>query len=226
MLRLRTTVAIMLSLLVSAGCARHPELSPDEEYKSALQNSRDVVRQYGAVENPDAGRFLRSMASRLVAGLPYPNPRNPQYKVILLNTVEPLAFSPGSGFILISRGLVLSLASEDELAFVIAHEIAHQELAHTAMASPGPIDEKVEYDADKFAAGIMARAGYDPYQALPSIAHAARNREDLRGINEGSVSLERRTAKLREFLSKSSGWVRIGVPLPQREFRRLQGLVR
>lgn len=219
-------IPLVLAVFLAAGCSMREELSPDQEYKNALQKSRESVQQYGAIENAEAGRYLRSMASRLSGALPYPQPRNPQYSVTILNTADPLAFSPGSGFILISRGLVLSLKSEDELAFVTAHEIAHQELGHTAVVSEGAQGEKVEYEADRFAASTMARAGYDPWQGLRAIQHAARNREDLQMMNEASASLDRRTAKLREFLVKSSFRTRAGLPLPQREFLRLQEILK
>ncbi len=220
----RLTV-LVLALLLASGCAVRHELSPGEEYANALQKSREAVKRYGAVENPEAGRYLRSMASRLSASVPYPPPRNAQYSVTILNTADSLAFSPGSGFILMSRGLILSLKSEDELAFVTAHEIAHQELGHTTVISE-PAGEKVEFDADRFAASTIARAGYDSWQALSAIKHAAHNREDLRRMNDASALLDRRAAKLREFLGKSSLRPYSGFPLPQREFLRLREMLR
>ncbi|SHJ64942.1 Peptidase family M48 [Reichenbachiella agariperforans] len=40
------------------------------------------------------------------------------------------AFSPGQGSVVLNNGLLAQLTTEEELAFVIAHELAHIELDH------------------------------------------------------------------------------------------------
>lgn len=52
------------------------------------------------------------------------------YKVAVLDTAEVNAVSAPGGFILISRGFIDILDSEDELAAIIAHEIGHVALKH------------------------------------------------------------------------------------------------
>jgi len=52
------------------------------------------------------------------------------YHVMILNSNEFNAFSTPGGHIFVTKGLVEAIASEDELAGIIAHELAHIMLGH------------------------------------------------------------------------------------------------
>ena len=53
------------------------------------------------------------------------------YHVKMLDTAEVNAFSTSAGHILVTKGLLSCAKSEDALAAVIAHEIAHIQLQHS-----------------------------------------------------------------------------------------------
>ena len=55
-----------------------------------------------------------------------------QYRFIVTDEWRPDAMTAGGGRIYISQGMLLKLESEDELAAVLAHEIAHDAFAHAA----------------------------------------------------------------------------------------------
>jgi len=55
-----------------------------------------------------------------------------QYQFIVTTEWQPDAMTAGGGRIYISQGMLLKLESEDELAGVLAHEIAHDAFAHAA----------------------------------------------------------------------------------------------
>ena len=209
-----------------AACSA-PGIPPEKEYAQALKASQDLVAEYGSLDNTWMRQYLGSIGAQLVRSLPYPEPRNPKYDVSVLNTDQSLAFSPGSGFILISKGLILSMKNEGELAFVMAHEISHQELSHTAFSGPdhGRPDEDLEHSADTLAAATTARAGYNPYDSIPSIIHAAVGREDLRQDPASAAAMNRRIESLRSFIRRSK-WGGISMPLPQRDFLHLQEILR
>ena len=83
-----------------------------------------VLRQQGAVElSPRQGAEIHAMTARLAerAGLPMP-------KLYLLPTEQPNAFAtgrnPDNAAVAVTQGLVNTLTA-DELAGVIAHELAH-----------------------------------------------------------------------------------------------------
>jgi predicted Zn-dependent protease len=52
------------------------------------------------------------------------------YHFLLLDSAEINAFAAPGGLILVTRGLVQCTTNEDELAAVLAHEIAHVQLRH------------------------------------------------------------------------------------------------
>lgn len=87
-------------------------------------SDKAVLRQHGAVpvteaEAPDLVRMVRQLADR--AGLPMP-------RVYVLETDQPNAFATGrnpeNSAVAVTRGL-LRILTRDELAGVIAHELAH-----------------------------------------------------------------------------------------------------
>jgi beta-barrel assembly-enhancing protease len=70
----------------------------------------------------------------------------------------------------VTSGLMLFADTEDELAAVVAHELAHNLLDHrTRLRSKGNRRSEVlatEIEADRLSVWLMANAGYDPAAAL------------------------------------------------------------
>lgn len=69
--------------------------------------------------------------------------------------------------ILIDRGVEQLLSSDDELAWVIAHEAAHAMLGHTGPGRAADLKNrafrsKVEREADALSVRLMLRAGFSP----------------------------------------------------------------
>lgn len=52
------------------------------------------------------------------------------YKILLSKNSEINAYNTGDGTVVVNYGLFLAVDNEDELAFVICHEIGHQHLSH------------------------------------------------------------------------------------------------
>jgi hypothetical protein len=78
------------------------------------------------------------------------------------------AFADGR-YATFSATLVARTPSDDELAAVVAHELAHNYLGHYAAHREGrdrrPVRQQ-EAEADAFALRLMAIAGYDPHAAI------------------------------------------------------------
>jgi predicted Zn-dependent protease len=76
--------------------------------------------------------------------------------------------------------LLASLKNEAELAFILAHELAHLHLDHhesLADTSLSPSRRRtLELDADSRAVALVAAAGYDPRAAIGAL-----HRTDLKG---------------------------------------------
>lgn len=86
------------------------------------------------------------------------------------------------GYVIVSTALLPLFQTEDELAFVIAHEIAHVVLRHPEMLAAagvpvrgllrgagrnGVLVKRTEVEADWLALRLTRAAGYDPGAAIP-----------------------------------------------------------
>lgn len=80
------------------------------------------------------------------------------YTFAVLNTDEVNAFAAPSGFIFVTKGALRSMNSEDELAGVLAHEIAHVTLRHPELAANRAAQDTGLMDTAK-AMGKVAGAG-------------------------------------------------------------------
>ena len=79
----------------------------------------------------------------------------------------------------ISGGIVRYTRNDDELAFVIAHELAHIVLGYTQSISY----HNLELAADTLAIALMADAGYNPQGAITLLQRLG---EDFEWENDGS----------------------------------------
>jgi len=52
------------------------------------------------------------------------------YRFLVLDTSDPISFAAPGGYIFVSRGALQALPSEDALAAILAHEVAHVALRH------------------------------------------------------------------------------------------------
>jgi len=98
-----------------------------------------------------------------------PTKSAPNWRFVLLDTPSLIAFALPDGLVLISRGLFAELASEDELAALLAREMVHVKERHhwRALRSPAletylrPLAAELEFRADAEGMRLAAAAGYD-----------------------------------------------------------------
>ena len=91
--------------------------------------------------------------------------------VTIVRSPLPNAFALGNDNIVVSSGLLDMLDSRDELAFVLAHELAHFQLGHIRHALTGgstapqssPDLLQRELDADSRARAMLRGAGFDDH---------------------------------------------------------------
>ena len=80
--------------------------------------------------NPELTRYLNRICQTIVINSAYPDLYN-GYHVIILDSPEFNALATPGGHILITKALVEACTSEDMLAAIIAHELAHIMLKHS-----------------------------------------------------------------------------------------------
>jgi len=87
-----------------------------------------LARQYGVLRAENATAELTMLGRKLAS-----ESARPELRFIfgILDTDEVNAYSCPGGYILFTRGALISLQTDGELAFVIAHEIAHVALQHS-----------------------------------------------------------------------------------------------
>jgi predicted Zn-dependent protease len=110
------------------------EITPEQEYYIGRAVAANILTTYKIFYGSPA---QTAYANRICAAITVNSPKPDIYSgyhVMLLDTDEINAFATSGGHIYITRGLLACAASEDALAGVIAHEIAHIQLQHSVKA--------------------------------------------------------------------------------------------
>jgi predicted Zn-dependent protease len=99
-------------------------LTPEQEYYIGRAVAAKVFQSYKPLDLPEANVYLNLLGQSLVVFSDRPETFG-GYRFMLLDSDEINAFAAPDGLILVTRGMVQCCGSEDELAAVLAHEIAH-----------------------------------------------------------------------------------------------------
>lgn len=112
----------------------------------------------------------------------------------IMNRTEIGAYPLPGGKVLVTRGMLKQLKTESELAGVLAHEIAHVLKRHqlqslssdNAQTNLGAITVALppaqEFEADRMAVVILARAGYDPLAYVNVLRRLQSDRSNDAGL--------------------------------------------
>jgi len=130
--------------------------------------------------------------------------------VALIGDSGAYAFANGRGAY-IEAGLLELLRNDDELAFIIAHEISHIVLKHVGPGTEKNLSDKnirssIEKEADEMSIRLMIRAGYDPtgaFTALREFDYANRGPiSRLLGLHGTYMPTEQRIEFLKAYIKK------------------------
>ena len=154
---------------------REPRLStPQAEGDAGREAAKQVEAAIGIAQDPALRSYVRAVGARLVRNAPgfrY------DYQFEIADDGAPNAFALPGGHVYISRGALALTASEDELANVLGHEIAHVASRHAAaqqqvagnsvmrvlqFQSLAAYSRDLESSADRLGQGLAALSGYDP----------------------------------------------------------------
>ena len=127
-----TADAIVISSRAIGSAAE--EITPEQEYYIGRAVAANILYTYKIWdENPALTDYLNHICNAIVINSPRPDIYN-GYHVAILDSDEINAFATSGGHIFVTRGLINAAKSEDALAGVIAHEIAHIQLQHSLKA--------------------------------------------------------------------------------------------
>jgi beta-barrel assembly-enhancing protease len=137
-LRFAAVGTLAAGLGAGMGCAPNPVtgqrqlmlISEEQEIAADRRSSpHQISADYGQVQDPILGRYLAEVGGK-VAGVSH-RPHMPySFRAVNASYVNAYAF-PG-GTIGVTRGILLGMSDEAELAALLGHEIGHVSARHTA----------------------------------------------------------------------------------------------
>jgi|WetSurMetagenome_2_1015567.scaffolds.fasta_scaffold02137_7 predicted Zn-dependent protease len=105
-------------------------ISKDQEIQIGRESAAAVEKEFGIYrELPALNAYVERVGQRLVAQC---GRRDITYRFTVLDTPVINAFALPGGFVYVTRGILARMNSEDELATVMGHELAHVALRHGA----------------------------------------------------------------------------------------------
>lgn len=133
----KTFLALSVTLAMVA-CSTNPAtgkrefniVSEGQEISIGQQSHQEIIREFGVYdEKPELGRLVNDIGHRIAASSE--RPHLPWTFTVLDSPIVNAMALPG-GYIYITRGMLENINSEDELAGVLGHEIAHVTARHSA----------------------------------------------------------------------------------------------
>jgi len=119
--------ALTIGMLASPARGQLFGSPASRDVEQGAQVAKLVEQQIGLYSLPEAEAYLRKVGDRLVTVVNDPRWR---FSFQIVDQAEPNAFSIPGGAVYVSRGLLALIDREDELACVLAHEIAHVTQRH------------------------------------------------------------------------------------------------
>lgn len=103
------------------------DTTPQQQTKVALAVTERVKQRYGISKDAVMRQHLQSVVTKLAYGV---GAKPQDFKLVLLNSGQANAFTPGGGIVLINEGLLRVAQTEAQVAAVIAHEMSHVLMRH------------------------------------------------------------------------------------------------
>lgn len=124
------------------------------EQAELLRRERQLQASPGTVRDARLDAYLRRLLARL-------GPEAQSLRIHVVDRPGPQADLLGGQVLVLRTGLLAQVRDEDELAFVLAHELAHRRLAHVAARRRTEWDAPAaELAADRLAAQTLQGLGY------------------------------------------------------------------
>ena len=108
-----------------------PDVSDYETERSlALLSLQNVQSTYYPLVDTESQEYVGRIGQRVLDGWPVPL-KGYRYRFQVIDSDDINAFAVPTGYIFMTRGLLESLESDNEVAAILAHEIAHVESRHS-----------------------------------------------------------------------------------------------
>ena len=136
----KASFLLPLVLITAMGCSTNPVtgqrefniVSEGQEIAMGQQSHPQIIRQFGVYdEKPELNRLVERVGMQIARTSDRPNL---PWTFTVLDTPMINAMALPGGYIYITRGMLERINSEDELAGVLGHEIAHVTARHAAQS--------------------------------------------------------------------------------------------
>jgi len=154
-----------VSDLPEMGDSSSSVLSAEDELRIGKETVRKLRDNNAIIDDPIITEYIQQLGSELAAGADDPAVH---FTFFVVNASTINAFALPGGFIGVHAGLIVASESEDELASVIAHEIAHVTQHHIARSVEQANKMNLPMSAAVIAAILLG--GADPQVANAALA--------------------------------------------------------
>jgi predicted Zn-dependent protease len=159
-------LSALLPLLLAAGCAVNPVsgrpelalISEPQEVAIGQQAAQEAAKEYGLVDDPALRQYVEGIGKRLAAKSERPNL---PWTFNVVDDPTPNAFALPGGPIFVTRGLLVLMNSEAQLATVVGHEVGHVTARHS-------VNQMSKQQLAQIGLGIGAALGADQLAGLAS----------------------------------------------------------
>lgn len=157
-------------------------ISRDQEIEIGKEVAAQLEREYGVWDNPEQTRRIERIGRSLVAVC---ERKDMPYTFKILNERKELnAMTAPGGFIYITRALLEALESDDEVAFVLGHEIGHVAGDHIRKQLSQAIAASILLDILTARSSQLVRLGTDIMFSLYQSGYSRQHERDAdtRGV--------------------------------------------
>jgi predicted Zn-dependent protease len=105
------------------------EISESEEYFIGRAVAAQLLGRYPPLKDPQLNRYVQAVAQVVAMSSDRPVIYK-GYHVQVMDSPEVNAFAAPGGFLFVTKGLLRLVESEDQLACILAHELAHVSRKH------------------------------------------------------------------------------------------------
>ncbi len=123
--------ALMLALVCLGVTEAAFSMSEEDEIKLGEQEHRKIIAQFGVYGDKDLAAYVTKVGERVAA---VSSRAELKFHFTILNDDMINAFALPGGYVYVTRGILMHMNSESELAAVLGHEIAHITEKHAMKA--------------------------------------------------------------------------------------------
>lgn len=158
-LNARLAVMVLIVVFLAPHLAFGLSVKEEEDLSRKVMNA--IIRHYEFVDDPVVVEYINAIGNELVAFVP---DQIFTYHFYVVKADEFNAFATPAGHIFVNTGLLMAMDSEDELAGILAHEIAHVYCRHISQRIE--MSKKIGYATMAgIAAGVLAGLAGSPEAA-------------------------------------------------------------